>query len=294
VAVLTHSARRRLQHPLLTFLLSLVIATALGVIVYVVTSTLPYFSASPTTDPNFGAIDQCLMRQLPRERQGFAVDADGHAAASFDGEKLIICRENADPLHPNVEQYTLSGIVHAAFDFSGRLWLSRRTTPDSSELWLLDGGHARHVGNSKPLALVGTLFGVVVLEPQGHVISLSPDEAVLGVTDLEHFAAPANLTASADGERVAIAAVGGFWVLDAQRLARLRAEAPCAVDYLWWRKSGHQVLLTCEPDYALVIDADTGGRDEAPRLKRTPSVLVPKRGIYAQECEGLPCTASSP
>jgi len=294
VATLTRDARRRLQHPLLTFLLSLVIATALGVIVYVVTSTLPYFSASPTTDPNFGALDQCLMRELPRERQGFAVDADGHAAASFDGEKLVICREGSDPIHPVPERYTLSGVVHAAFDFGGRLWLSRRSSPDASELWLLDAGHARHVGDSKPLALVGTLFGVVVLEPGGHMISISPDEAVLGAADLEHFSAPAQLSVSADGERVAVAAAGGFWVLDAQRLPKLRAEAPCAVDNLWWRKTGHQVLVTCDPDYALFVDTDTGVRDEAPRLKRTPSALVARRGVYAQECEGLPCTASSP
>jgi hypothetical protein len=187
VATLAH-ARRRLQHPLVTFLLSLVIATALGVIVYVVTSTLPYFSASPTTDPNFGNLDQCLLRELPQGRQGFAVDADAHGAASFDGDKLILCRDNpADTLHPGIERYTLSGVVHAAFDFSGRLWLSRRSSPDSSELWLIDSGHARHVGDAKPLALVGTLFGVVVLEPQGHVVSLSPDETVLGVTDLDHF-----------------------------------------------------------------------------------------------------------
>jgi hypothetical protein len=91
-----------------------------------------------------------------------------------------------------------------------------------------------------------------------------------------------------------VAAGGGFWVLDAQRLTRLRAEAPCAVGFLWWRRSGHQVLVSCEPDYALTVDADTGTRDEAPRLKRVPSTLVPRRGIYAQECEGLPCTASSP
>lgn len=294
MATLTH-ARRRLQHPLVTFLLSLVIATGLGVIVYVITSTLPYFSASPTTDPNFGVLDQCLMRELPKERQGFAVDADAKGAVSFDGDKLILCRENpADALHPTIERYTLSGVVHAAFDFSGRLWLSRRSSPDTSELWLIDSGHARHVGDSKPLALVGTLFGVVVLEPQGHVVALSADETVLGVTNLEHFQAPANLTVSADGERVAVAANGGFWVLDSQHLSRLRAEAPCAVDDLWWRKSGHQVLVSCEPDYALTVDADTGARDEAPRMKRVPSVLVPRRGIYAQECEGLPCTASSP
>ncbi len=290
MAPLSSQAKRRLQSPLLTFLLSLVIATALGVLVGVVTSSLPFFSATPTTDPNFGALDQCLMRELPKERQGYAVDADGQAAASFGGELLAICR--AGQAKP--ERYTLSGVVHAAFDFGGDLWLSRRASPDTSELWLLEGGHARHVGEAKPIALVGTLFGVVALEASGHLVSLAPDETVLGVADLEHFSPPAQLSASADGERVAVTAGGGFWVLDAQRLALLRAEAPCAVGYSWWQKAGHRVLVSCLPDFALDIDADTGARDEAPRRERTPSVLVPRRGVYVQECEGLPCTAQSP
>ncbi len=290
MALLTRDARRRLQHPLVTFLLSVVIATGLAVLVGVVTSTLPYFSSTPTTDPSFGALDQCLMRELPREREGFAVGADGTAAASFNGELLAVCRKG----QAAAERYTLSGVVFAAFDFGGRLWLSRRASPDSSELWLLDQGHARHVGEAKPIALVGTQFGVVVLEASGHLLSLSADETVLGVTDLEHFQPPAHLSASADGERVAIAAGGGYWVLDAQRLSRIRAEAPCGVDFVWWQKQGHQLLVSCEPDYALLVEADTGAREAAPRLKRTPSALVPRLGVYAQECEGLPCTASSP
>ncbi|MBS1149535.1 MAG: hypothetical protein H6Q89_1233, partial [Myxococcaceae bacterium] len=69
-----------------------------------------------------------------------------------------------------------------------------------------------------------------------------------------------------------------------------------AVEFLWWRKEGHQALVACGPDaeWALELDVNTGERETAPKLQRTWSQLVPGRELYVQECEHLPCTASSP
>jgi hypothetical protein len=95
---------------------------------------------------------------------------------------------------------------------------------------------------------------------------------------------------------VGVVTSGGLFVYDAQRLLPILAEAPCVVEFLWWRKEGHLALLSCGPEasWALELDVDTGVREAAPNFKRTPSELVPNRGFYVQECEHLPCTATSP
>ena len=131
MAVLSREARKRLERPLLTFLLSLAMATVLGVVVYVVTSTLPYLATSPTTDPNFGNQNHCLLTALPADRTGFAVF--GTEAVAYSGTRLARCAE-----HGPARLYDITGVTRASFDWKGALWLSRHAeTNTPPELWRL-------------------------------------------------------------------------------------------------------------------------------------------------------------
>lgn len=291
MAVLTREAKKRLERPLLTFLLSLAMAVVLGVVVYVVTSTLPYLASSPTTDPNFGNQNHCLLTALPTGRTGFA--AFGTDAASYSGTRLARCAEAGA-----AKVYDVTGITHASFDWKGALWFSRRAETDTPpELWRVAEGKPEQIGEVTPIALVGTGFGVVTLDAQGRLVSLDSERTVLGVAQLP-TAPPSEvqLSVSADGERVAVVVSSGLFVYDAQRLQKILAEAPCEVEFLWWRKEGHRALVSCGPDasWALELDVNTGARESAPKLTRTESQLVANRGVYVQECEHLPCTATSP
>ena len=291
MAVLSREAKKRLERPLLTFLLSLAMAVVVGVVVYVVTSTLPYLATSPTTDPNFGNQNHCLLTALPADRTGFAVF--GTQAVAFSGTRLARCVDQS-PAHV----YDITGVIRASFDWKGALWFSRRAeTNTPPQLWRLADAKPEQIGEVTPIALVGTAFGVVTIDSQGRLVSLDDQRTVLGVAQLP--AAPpeeVQLTVSADGERVAIVTSGGLFVYEAQRLSKILGEAPCEVEFLWWRKEGHRALVSCGPDadWALELDVNSGERETAPKFKRTWSQLVPTRGLYVQECEHLPCTATSP
>ncbi len=289
--VLNREAKKRLQRPLLPFLLSLAIAGALGVVVYVVTSALPYFAVTPTTDPNFGHQNSCLLTALPADRTGFAVF--GMQAVAYSGSRLALCSDQGP-----ASFYEVTGITRASFDLKGELWFSRRAeTNTPPELWRLAEGKVERVAEVTPVGLVGTAFGVVTIDAQGRLVALDSQRTVLAVAQLP--AVPpeeVQLTVSGDGQRVAVVTGGGLFVYDAQRLTKILGEAPCGVEFLWWRKEGHRAVLSCGPEgeWAIELDVNTGGRETAPRLQRTQSVLVPGRGLYVQECEHLPCTASSP
>ncbi len=291
MAVLSREARKRLERPLLTFLLSLAIAVVVGVVVYVVTSTLPYLATSPTTDPTFGNQNHCLLTALPTERTGFAVFGD--EAVAYSGSQLARC----GPRGP-AQRFPLTGVTRASFDFKSTLWFARRADGSAPpELWRLSEGKPERVGEVAPIGLVGTAFGVVTLDAQGRLVSLDVERTVLGVAQLP--AVPpeeVQLTVSADGQRVAVVTSGGLFVYEAQRLQRILAEAPCDVEFLWWKKEGHHALVSCGPnaDWALELDVNTGSKETAPKQQRTQSQLVPMRGIYVQECEHLPCTATAP
>ncbi len=288
MAALTREAKKRLERPLLTFLLSLAMAVVVGVIVYVVTSTVPYLATSPTTDPNFGNQNHCLLTALPTGRTGFA--AFDTEAVAYSGSQLARC----GPSGP-AKVYDVTNITHASFDWKGALWFSRSAEPN--ELWRLAEGRPERIADVAPIALVGSAFGVVTIDAAGRLASLDGERTVLGVAQLpKPPPSDVQLTASADGERVAVVTSGGLFVYDAQRLHPILAEAPCDVEFLWWRKEGHRALVSCGPDaeWALDLDVNSGARESAPKLVRTPSQLVAKRGLYVQECEHLPCTATSP
>ena len=243
VAVLSREAKKRLERPLLTFLLSLALATVLGVVVYVVTSALPYLATSPTTDPNFGNQNHCLLTAVPTGRTGFAVF--GAAAVAYSGTRLARSAGQGP-----AQVYEVTGVTRASFDAKGAPWFARRAEPDTPpELWRLAAFGPQRVGEVTPVGLVGTAFGVVTIDSQGRLVSIDAERTVLGVAQLP-AAPPAEvqLAASADGERISVVTSGGLFVYDAQRLHRILAEAPCEVEFLWWRKEGHRALVSCGPE----------------------------------------------
>jgi Lipoprotein LpqB beta-propeller domain len=289
---------RQAQGPLTTFLLATALAVVLGGVVYLVTFAVPLLVVGPQTDAHFGLLNACLSRALPQDRVGFAVAPDGHTAMSFAAERGALCTEAADG-GTSLSALELGGITSAAFDFQGTLWLATRPSQGrSTGLWKVQGGGApQPLGELAPLALVGTQHGVVTLDGAGKMSALAPDGQTLGIAELP--AAPGNdaqLSVSADGERVAVVARGGLFVFDAQTLKVVRAEGPCDVRDAWWATSGRRMILSCGPegDFALYLDVDTGEREAAAAGRRVRSALVARPGLYAQACEQLPCSAPAP
>jgi Lipoprotein LpqB beta-propeller domain len=290
--------RRFAARPLTTFLLSAALAVVLGGVVYLVTFAVPLLVVGPQTDEHFGLLNACLFRALPQDRVGFAVAPDGKTAMSFSAERAVLCtdRPDAGQVSRTVE---LAGITTAAFDFKGTLWLATRPAQgQSTGLWRVDGeGAPQPLGELAPLALVGTAHGVVALDGAGKLSALAGDGQTLGVAALPaEPGADAQLSVSADGERVAVVARGGLFVFEAAKLLTVRAEGPCDVREAWWRPGGHRMILSCGPDgdFALYLDVDTGEREAAAPMRRVRSTLVARPGLYAQACEQLPCSAPAP
>lgn len=293
-----HRPPARLSQPLTTFLLSAVLAVVLGGVVYLVTFSIPLLSVGPQTDAHFGTLNACLFRELPQDRVGFAVAPDGKTALTWSPERAVRCTdEPAGGASPRA--LAVSGITSAAFDFQGTLWLATRPSAGrSTGLWKVRGdGNPEPLGELAPLALAGTAHGVVALEGSGRLSALSPDGQASGLAQLPAVpGADAQLSVSADGERVAVIARGGLVVYDAARLRLVRAEGPCDVREGWWATEGHRMILSCGPqgDFALYLDVDSGEREAAAATRRVRSVLVPQPRLYAQACEQLPCTAPQP
>lgn len=282
--------RRRPQLNLLTLALSVALAAGVGAIIYLAVTSLPYLAASPTSDPTFGALNQCLLDHAP-QRVGFAVGRDARRAAVWTNDAVVACAEDA-----GVTTWKLPGATVGAWDGQGRLWVAARgADAGASGLFRLAPGEAQAVGELAPQALVGTPRGVVALEPSGRLVSVDGDGHVTGTRELPS-AQGAVLTASGDGQRVAVLAGGGLFALDAATLEVLRAEAPCQVERLWWLLEGHRVLVSCGPSdsWALQLDVDTGQYETASARRRVDSVLVGPDGPWVQACDVLPCTAEGP
>jgi hypothetical protein len=290
--------RRLAQRPLTTFLLATVLAGVLGVVVYLVTFAVPLLSVGPQTDEHFGALNACLFRALPRDRVGFAVAPDGRTAMSFAAERAALCTQGEDG-GTALRGLDLGGITSAAFDFRGTLWLATRPSQgQSTGLWKVEGdGPPVALGELAPLALVGTLHGVVALDGAGKLSALAGDGQTLGLAELPAAPGPdAQLSVSADGERVAVVAKSALFVFETSKLKPVRAEGPCDVRDAWWATGGHRMILSCgaDADFALYLDVDTGEREAASATRRVRSTLVAMPGLYAQACEQLPCSAPAP
>lgn len=275
---------------LVTLLLTVALAVALGGIVYLAVTSLPYLAVSPTSDPTFGDLNHCLLELVP-ERVGFAVSRDAKAAAAWSSDQLAECRTGEAG-----RTWQVRGVTIGAYDASARLWVAT-AAPDagSSRVSIIVNDTFQERGTLAAQAIVGTASGVVVLESTGRLAALAYDGSVTGVYELKS-ARGAVLSSSADGERVAVAVDRGLFALDARTLKELRAEAPCEVNGLWWLRGGHRALLSCGADeaFALTLDVDTGAQDPAPARARARSVLAGVDAPYVQACDVLPCTADEP
>lgn len=271
-------APRPLSHPLATFVLSLGVAATLGALIYFVTSALPFLALTPTTDATFGRANACLAQTLPGPRLGFAISPDAGVVAAISGQGLALCEVHDGGLVLHQPR----GGRALGYDGLGRLWLDRG--PEGLErLDDADGGVAVR-------ALVGTAFGVVVLQEDGHLVSMAELGEVMAIAE-RVWPLDSKLSVSSDGERLALTTSGGVSVHDARTLAALRTEAPCAVERASWLPGTRRLWLTCGPDAegGLVLDAETGARDEV--AKAPPAEVSPApSGVWVVGCEGLPCT----
>lgn len=288
---------RRLAVP---FALSLVMAATLGVVLYVAQSSLSFLVSSPGGDPLFGPLNRCLAEAVGEPRVGFAVSADGQAAASFGGKTLASCGFASPGGDPSLEQrLELPGVTSAAYDFSGALWLATSGGKEGDgALWLSRPGGPARVGEVAPISLAGHAFGVAALDGAGRLVSLAADGRALGFARLPSPPlGGAQLAVNADGRLLAVVAGTGLFLFRTEDLRLLKAEGPCGVEFLWWEPGEpSRALVSCSPgsSWALSLNAETGEKEAAPRRQRVESSLLPRLGKYVRPCEGLPCSAPAP
>ncbi len=293
---------RALARPgLLTLGVSLVTAATLGVVVYLASTSLPFMAASPTTDPVFGELNQCLLEAVPGPRVGFAVSSDGARAVAYGGAGLALCARDAAVdagTRASPRRFDVPGVTGAAFDFDDNLWVStERERKGDPQLWRLGGARPERVGDFAPIALAGHARGVVALDATGRLVSLSPTGAALGAANLP--SAPnlgAQLAVNADGSLVAVVAGTGLFVFRAGDLSAVLAEGPCEVEFLWWLPDPTRAVVACGPkaSWALELQVGSTQRETAPAKDRIQAALVPRLGRYVQPCEHLPCSAPAP
>lgn len=276
---------------MVSLLLTAVLAVALGLIIYLSVTSLPYLAVSPSTDENFGALNACVLEKL-KERTGFALARDGNRLVAWSSESLVDCTFNA----PASPLEAISGVTSGAFDGHGGLWLSLESSdtnfPGLSHR--LPNGSKFEVPNVSAQALVGTSDGVIVLEPSGLLVSLGESGDVRGsyqlpVTDVRG----AVLSSSFDGERVAVVINAAVFAFTSQ-LKLLRAQSPCEVQSAWWAAQAHRLILECSTSLALTLEVDTGRSETAPQRPRVRSTLMGSPKVWVQVCDVLPCTAPAP
>jgi hypothetical protein len=275
-------------------------AATLGTAIYLVSTSLPYLVDSAAADPEFGALNQCLISSLREPRAGFAVSPSGSAIAAYGASSVAVCEATAlsndggsgvaGVLRP------LAGISAASFDLRGTLWLASARGP-RPELFVAAAANAplRRVGEFSPIALVGLASGAAVLDSTGRLCLFSLNGSP------EHCASvPAGssavLAANSNASLLSMLADNTIQVFRSADLSQVRSESPCRAEFLWWLSDPAYALISCGPnaDFALVMNVVTGERESAPRKDRPRSVLVPRVGKYVQDCERLPCSTPAP
>lgn len=278
--------RSRRARAALTFGLPLATVAALGLLVGVASTGVPYLSDGPSTDAALGPLNHCLALLLERPRLGWAVSHEGGQVAGFDARTVARCGPGGAR-----RKWARPGVTHAAFDGEGTLWIAA-----DGELSRMDAAEQgfESVGAFRPLALAGHARGIVALDGAGHLVSLDASGAVLGSQELASVPrGTPQLSVGPGGEVGALVLQGGVLAFETSTLAPLRLATPCAVDALWWTDAPDRVVVGCggHPPTALRL----GLRDEAPptpapRPSR-PLVRLPGRPLFVHDCEGLPCSA---
>jgi hypothetical protein len=264
--------------------LTLAIAATLGLLVYVTTTSLPYLISSPTADPHFGALNDCLSRALPAPRLGWAVSPDASRVAVYGPRGIAVCERGGASLRLDVV-----GTLAATFGGDNRLWVSA-----GGRLLREQDRTLRPVGDFAPVSLAGHSAGVLALDEAGHLVSVASDGAVLGQATVP--GSGGRLTVGAAGTLAAVLTDGALRIYDARTLTPLPAEPPCAVESLWWLDAPERVLIGCAPSGApaFTLDLRAGTHAPAPRLPATPARRLLGRALYVQGCDGFPCTAPAP
>ena len=271
------------QRPM--WVLTLGVAASLGVVLYVVSSSVPYLASSITSDEAFSVLNGCALREV-ESRTGFAVSPSGRSLAVQSNTRAVRCDQLPDG---GLTVTTVHATVNdLAFDFSDTLWWSTSAgvrTNDAS----FDG--------LEPVAIAGTKYGVLVLENRGRVLALKSSGEVATESHLQmSVKGNPEILVSGDGERAAWVTEGGMVVWQTAPLRQLRAESPCEiVDAVWVAKS-HRILVRCATELILDWDVDANSLTPAPpRPQKKPwPTLVPGIQTYISSCEQLPCTADAP
>jgi hypothetical protein len=283
-AVQSRSRSQRAQ--LITLIVTGALTVALGGIIYLSVTSIPYLAVSPSTDPAFGKVNACLLAAVP-ERTGFAVSRDLKRAAAWSTNKLVVCDEGGPTTH------ALTGVTLGTWDGTGALWIAQAAGDvDSPKVLRLEGTSFVERGAFAPAGMVGTLNGIVALEPQGQLIALSSDGAVTATRTLP-LQRLVHLAVNSEGTHLALFGGGKFSVIDAKTLESTPAEAPCPVSWVWWRPGSPLLLVECV-DIAIEINAiDSRSTLLEPR-QRIHSMLTGPTGVYVQSCDVLPCSATPP
>lgn len=277
---------RRAQQ--LTLALTVVLAVALGGVMYLSVTSLPYLATSPTTDPVFGPLNACLLAAVP-ERLGFAVSGDGTRVAAWSERSVVECAGTP----PVPTAFALSQVTLGAYDGTGALWLaSGRADGGPASLLRLEAGAFVERGALLPAVLLGTAHGVVALEPSGQLVAVSTEGAVTASRELP-VGRNVQLRASGDGTLVALYGGGRFAVVNAQSLESTAAEAPCPVRGAWWRPGVPLVVVECA-DLTVEINALNSESVLLDPRQRMPSTLIGPAGVYVQACDQLPCSVAAP
>jgi hypothetical protein len=272
-------------------LVSLALTVMLGATLYFATSSLPFLASSPTTDPVFGALNACLHHAVP-SRTGFTVSRDARQAAVWSTNTVARCALDTDATREKT--WSIPGVTVGAFDGAGVLWVvSQPGGLTSTLLAVTDQGPTPH-GETGAQGLAGTAQGLVVLEQDGRLVSLSTAGEGTGVAEMPPSRG-LRVAVSADGTRVAVTGDGALRIYEAERLRPVRIEVPCEVASFWWLPEGHRALVECGADgFALVLDVDRGGQEAATPRVRTRSTLAGPNGPFVEACDVLPCSAEDP
>jgi hypothetical protein len=263
------------------------------VVMYFATSSVAWFATAPTTDKKFGRLNHCLMALVPQGRVGFAISPDGNAAATFGGAGVAWCVHSGQSAKGRYRP--LAGITRITFDGDGNLWVATGQGADAA-LWRIPPEESPiRVSDDAPQAMAGHRSGIVVLDSNGRLVSISSSGDARAFADPPRVPEP-RLIVDGDGSVVALVGGGAWWVYRAEDLQPMMKEAPCKIDFVWWLSTPGEALVSCAPDgsLSLRINARTGAREEVARHERKRSVLVPGLRVHAVACDGLPCEAPAP
>nr|WP_140800185.1 hypothetical protein [Myxococcus xanthus]QDE71562.1 hypothetical protein BHS09_33785 [Myxococcus xanthus]QDE78843.1 hypothetical protein BHS08_33810 [Myxococcus xanthus]QDE86215.1 hypothetical protein BHS07_34375 [Myxococcus xanthus] len=264
--------------------LTVATAAALGLLVYIATTSLPYLISAPTSDPHFGALNHCLARLLQRPLLGWAVSPDASRAAVYGAQAMAVCT-----LPEGSQRFPLAGVRAVTFDRENRLWWSQ-----AGQLWRDDGAEPMRMGDFSPVSLVSHEGGVLALDAEGQLVSVAPDGAVLGQVPVS--GAEARLSVGAEGTFAAVLDEASLRFYEARTLTPLPVELPCEVAGLWWLERPERVLIACAQgdEQAFAMDLRTTRYEPVQRPPGEPARRLLGRPLYVHGCDGFPCTAPAP